>query len=58
MCATVNEEGRKKLDAYIREKETLFPLSESVYEYYVDVRNKCFSPWEEKLTESWKFEPE
>lgn len=55
---TVNEDGRKKIDAFIREKEAMFPLAETIYEYYVDIRSKTFSPWEEKLAESWKYESE
>lgn len=57
ICSTVNEEGRRKLDALIREKEGIFPLKDTIYEYYIDVKNKCFSPWEEKLAATWKFDP-
>ncbi|XP_031338901.1 dynein heavy chain 2, axonemal-like isoform X2 [Photinus pyralis] len=57
VCATVNEDGRRKLDAYIREKEGIFPLKDTVYEYFVDVRKKCFSSWEEKLSDNWRYSP-
>ncbi|KAF5308522.1 hypothetical protein FQR65_LT06187 [Abscondita terminalis] len=57
VCGTVNEEGRKKIDVYIREKEGVFPLRDTIYEYCVDVRNKCFMSWEEKLSDNWKYTP-
>lgn len=53
----MNEDGRRKLDNYIREKEGVFPLKDTVYEYYVDVRNKCFTTWEDKLSDSWRYSP-
>lgn len=57
VCCTVNEDGRRKLDALIREKEGIFPLKDTIYEYYIDVKNKCFSPWEDKLIAGWKYDP-
>lgn len=49
ICATTNEEGRTKFDTLIREKEGVFPIKDTVYEYYVDVQNHAFASWEEKL---------
>jgi len=49
ICCTTNEEGRTKFDTLIREKEGVFPIKDSVYEYYVDVANFGFANWEEKL---------
>lgn len=57
VCCTTNEEGRKKIDNFIREKEGVFPIKDTVYEYFVDVQNKCFSLWEVKLPYDWKFDP-
>lgn len=57
VCCTVNEAGRKKLDVYIREHETVFPLKDTIYEFFVDTRNKCFASWEEKLSSSWRYDP-
>jgi dynein heavy chain len=57
VCCTTNEEGRRKLDAFIREKEGVFPIKDTVYEYFVDVPNKCFVLWETKLPYDWKYEP-
>nr|CAI5834494.1 unnamed protein product [Callosobruchus analis] len=56
VCCTTNEEGRKKLDVYIREKEGVFPIKDTIYEYYVDYQNYVFSSWEEKLPYGWKYE--
>ncbi|XP_071455007.1 dynein axonemal heavy chain 2 [Hetaerina americana] len=56
VCACVNEEGRMKLDAYIRELEGMFPLKDTVYEYYVDPATKSFLAWETRLKENWKFD--
>lgn len=57
ICASVNEEGREKIDKYIREMEGAFPLKDTVYEYYVDVRLRSFMSWEEKLSQAWKYPP-
>lgn len=56
VCCTVNEDGRKKMDAFVREKEGCFPLKDTIYEYYVDVRKRCFVSWEDKLQDSWRYE--
>ncbi|KAK2576898.1 hypothetical protein KPH14_005523 [Odynerus spinipes] len=57
LCATVNEEGRQKVDNFIREIDGSFPLRDTVYEYYVDVRQRSFVSWEEKLAQAWRFQP-
>ncbi|XP_071580099.1 dynein axonemal heavy chain 2 [Temnothorax nylanderi] len=55
LCASVNEDGRQKMDKFIREIESFFPLRDTVYEYYVDARLRTFILWEEKLLPAWKF---
>ncbi|XP_034231069.1 dynein heavy chain 2, axonemal [Thrips palmi] len=55
ICAGVDESGRKKLDNFVREMEGVFPLKDSIYEYYVDVRARSLANWEDKLSDSWKF---
>ncbi|KAI4461456.1 dynein heavy chain [Holotrichia oblita] len=55
---TVNEDGRRKLDVLIREKEGVFPLKDTVYEYYVDVKTKCYMGWEDKLYTGWRYNPD
>ncbi|EZA48745.1 Dynein heavy chain 2, axonemal [Ooceraea biroi] len=57
LCAAVNEEGRQKMDNFIREIESSFPLRDTVYEYYVDSRLRTFISWEEKLLHAWKPQP-
>ncbi len=56
--ASVDEDGRKKLDAYIRELESTFPNKDTVFEYYVDVKQRTWILWEEKLRGGWKYNPE
>ena len=58
LCASLDEEGRKKLDAFIREMEGSVPNKDTVYEYYVDPKTKSWVHWEEKLrTSTWKYNP-
>ncbi|XP_046821789.1 dynein axonemal heavy chain 2 [Vespa crabro] len=57
LCASVDEEGRQKMDNFIRELEGSFPLRDTIYEYYVDVRQRSFVSWEEKLSHAWRFQP-
>ncbi|XP_024940642.1 dynein heavy chain 2, axonemal [Cephus cinctus] len=56
LCASVNEDGRQKVDNFIREMEGSFPIRDTVYEYYVDVRQRSFVSWEEKLSQTWKYQ--
>ncbi|KAF7269690.1 hypothetical protein GWI33_017275 [Rhynchophorus ferrugineus] len=56
ICCTTNEEGRTKFDSLIREKEGVFPIKDTVYEYYVDVQNYAFVSWEERLKYGWRYE--
>ena len=58
LCAAVDEAGRKKIDNKIREMESIFPLKDSVYEYYVDTRSRSFMSWENKLSDTWQFNKE
>lgn len=57
LCGAVNEEGRYRVDNYIREIEGLFPLRDTVYEYLVDARLRAFVSWEERLPQAWRFPP-
>lgn len=58
VCASVDENGRRKIDTYIRELEGVFPLRDTVYEYFVDPKNQSFVLWETKLSDMWKYDPE
>ena len=55
VCASVDEQSRKKMDNYVRELEGQFPSKDTVYEYYVDVKQKGWSLWEEKLRSGWRY---
>ncbi|XP_075210256.1 dynein heavy chain 2, axonemal kl-2 [Lycorma delicatula] len=55
ICCTVDLEGRRKVDTFIREMESLYPLTDSIYEYYVDVEDLSFKHWEMLLDANWKF---
>ncbi|KAL8578353.1 Dynein heavy chain 2, axonemal [Nucella lapillus] len=57
ICSSVDEDGRKKIDNYIREMEGTFPNKDTIYEYYVDAKNKTWVHWEEKLKGGWKYNP-
>ncbi|KAF0304890.1 Dynein heavy chain 2, axonemal [Amphibalanus amphitrite] len=57
VCASVDEEGRKKIDNYLRELEGSFPNKDTVYEYAVDYKHRSWSPWESKLQSNWKYNP-
>lgn len=58
ICATVDETGRLRIDAYVREIEGMFPLRDTIYDYYVDVKMRALIPWDEQLSDSWRFNPE
>ncbi|XP_078057018.1 dynein axonemal heavy chain 2 [Mustelus asterias] len=55
VCAAVDEDGRKKMDNFLREMDGSFPSKETVYEYYVDPKTKVWTSFEEKLTKSWRY---
>ncbi|XP_037663927.1 dynein heavy chain 2, axonemal isoform X3 [Choloepus didactylus] len=55
VCASVDEEGRKKIDSYLREIEGSFPNKDTVYEYFVDPKMRCWTSFEEKLPKSWRY---
>lgn len=57
ICCCVDEDGRRKIDTYIREMEGTFPTKDTIYEYYVDIKNKSWVHWEEKLKKGWRYNP-
>ncbi|XP_061921125.1 dynein axonemal heavy chain 2 [Entelurus aequoreus] len=57
ICASVDEDGRKKMDNFLRELDGTFPLKDTVYEYYVHVKNKSWAPFEDKLPKGWRYNP-
>ena len=57
VCCSVDEEGRKKLDNYIRELDGTIPNRDMVYEYFVDHKNRSWVHWDEKLKGGWVYDP-
>ncbi|KAM6908918.1 dynein axonemal heavy chain 2 [Xenentodon cancila] len=55
VCASVDEDGRKKMDYFLRDMEGTFPVKDSVYEYYVDPKNKTWVSFEERLPKGWRY---
>lgn len=58
LCATVDETGRLRMDSYVREIESMFPLRDTIYDYYVDVKQRALLPWDAKLSDGWRFNAE
>ncbi|XP_060896803.1 dynein axonemal heavy chain 2-like [Labrus mixtus] len=58
ICASVDEDGRRKIDNFLREMEGTFPIKDTVYEYYVDTKNKIWASFEEKLPKGWRYNAE
>ncbi|KAI4898373.1 hypothetical protein NFI96_012388, partial [Prochilodus magdalenae] len=55
VCASVDEDGRKKIDNFLREMEGTFPNKDTIYEYYVDTKNKTWASFEDKLPKGWRY---
>ncbi|XP_042367999.1 dynein axonemal heavy chain 2 [Plectropomus leopardus] len=55
ICASVDEDGRKRMDKFLREMEGNFPIKDTVYEYYVDTKNKTWASFEDKLPKGWRY---
>lgn len=58
VCCVVDEDGRKKVDAYIREIDGSFPSKDSIFEFFLDVKSRAWIHWEEKLRGGWRYDPE
>ncbi|XP_068615161.1 dynein axonemal heavy chain 2-like [Brachionichthys hirsutus] len=54
ICASVDENGRKKVDHFLRKMEP-FPIKDTVYEYYVDMKSRNWASIEDKLPKDWKY---
>ncbi|XP_072006034.1 dynein axonemal heavy chain 2 [Engystomops pustulosus] len=54
VCASVDEDGRRKIDNYLRELEGSFPNKDTVYEYFVDPKSKNWLNFEERLPKGWR----
>lgn len=60
VCAVVNEESRKKIDTFLKDLDKVFPITDTVYHYYVDTDVSQFRHWNNLLydTEHWKYNAE
>lgn len=58
ICATVDETGRTRMDLYVRELDSMFPLKDTIYDYCVDVKRRTLAAWEEQLSDNWRFDRE
>lgn len=52
--ATLTDEGRKRFDMFIREKDSSLPGNDTVYELYIDGKKKIWQPWEDKLPSTFR----
>ncbi|KAL0040883.1 hypothetical protein WJX79_008591 [Trebouxia sp. C0005] len=48
------EDGRKKFDAFMREMDTRFPTTDTVFEYCADPNQKGWLSWENKLSSTYR----
>ncbi|XP_047186413.1 dynein axonemal heavy chain 2 isoform X2 [Scophthalmus maximus] len=55
VCASVDEDGRKKMDIFLRGQEGNFPIKDTVYEYFVDTKHKNWASFEVKLPKDWHY---
>lgn len=51
---TVDEESRKAIDIIIRDIESMFPHTYSVFEYFLHPEKRDWAAWEERLQANWK----
>jgi dynein heavy chain len=52
--ATVEDSSRKDIDYILRDIESMFPHSNTVYEHFLNTEKKEWAPWDEKLSANWK----
>ncbi|XP_065644391.1 dynein axonemal heavy chain 2 isoform X2 [Hydra vulgaris] len=57
VCGSVDEDSRKKIDNLLRDLDGQFPAKDTVYEYYVDPKQKCWTSWEDQLRSGWRIPP-
>nr|XP_039250408.1 dynein heavy chain 2, axonemal-like [Styela clava] len=57
VAAAVDEDGRRKMDNFLRELEGSFPNKDTIYEYYVDTKNRTWASFEDKLQKGWRYPP-
>lgn len=58
LCGALDDDGRKKVDSFIRDLEGSFPTKDTIYEYYVDFKIRTWVHWEDKLKIAPKLNPQ
>jgi len=53
VMAAVDEDGRAKLDGFLRDIEAQFPPAQQVYDYFVDPKKRDWELWETKVP-AWR----
>lgn len=54
VCAVVKSDGRYKMDNFIRELDGVFPLKDTIYDYYVDGGIGMMKEWSSRLDKDWR----
>jgi hypothetical protein len=54
---SLDESGRKSMDGLVRELDSRFPTSGTVFDYVVDVASRTWVPWESRLSASFRPPP-
>jgi len=52
--ATVEETSRKDIDYVLRDIESMFPHSNTVFDHFIDPEKKDWAPWDQKLPPTFK----
>lgn len=50
---TVEEQSRKEIDYVLRDIESIFPSSNTIYEHYISEEKRDWQAWEEKLSATY-----
>eukprot|EP00955_Chlamydomonas_euryale_P082870 363771-Chlamydomonas_euryale.AAC.18 len=50
----LTEDGRKKFDAFMREMDTRYPAAETVFDYFIEPKERAWKTWESKLSAAYK----
>nr|XP_015801752.2 dynein axonemal heavy chain 2 [Nothobranchius furzeri] len=55
--ASVDKDGRRKINNFLREMGGSFPQKDTIYEYYVNPDTKTWVPFEYELPLRWNYDP-
>lgn len=54
---SLDDAGRKSMDAVVREMDSRFPTTGTVFDYVIDVATRTWVPWESRLSASFRPPP-